>query len=152
MPTTSVEGRFWSRVAKSDGCWEWTAGRFDTGYGAFCSARKTLYAHRVSWQLTNGKIPDGLFVCHRCDNRGCVRPDHLFLGTNRDNQIDAREKGRLRPPRGESHGAAKLTAAAVELARFMRRDGLKQKEVASILGVSRQTISNIERGIVWRAV
>jgi hypothetical protein len=96
MKRQSFEDRFWSKVRKTEGCWEWTAGTYRKGYGKFSVARSTnAQAHRVSWQMGSGPIPDGLFVCHHCDNPSCVRPDHLFLGTNRDNVRDCVQKGRL---------------------------------------------------------
>lgn len=85
--------RFWQKVRKSDGCWEWTARVSPEGYGEFWDDRN-VRAHRFSWSLVNGPIPDGLMVCHRCDNPRCVRPDHLFLGTNRENIRDMMAKGR----------------------------------------------------------
>lgn len=96
----TVEERFWAYVAKQDGdvCWEWTGKRDGPGYGALWVAGKTRGAHRVSWEMHNGAIPPGMFVCHSCDNRGCVRPDHLWLGTNEDNMQDAANKGRLVRP------------------------------------------------------
>lgn len=89
--------RFWSKVRKGDGCWEWQAKRFDNGYGSFAVSRnKNQGAHRVAWELTNGPIPAGMSVLHHCDNRPCVRPDHLFLGTQLDNMRDMLAKGRQR--------------------------------------------------------
>jgi hypothetical protein len=87
--------RFWESVAKAEGCWEWTALLKRNGYGSFYRNRGVkVAAHRYSWELHHGPVPDGLFVCHRCDNPKCVRPDHLFLGTHRDNMDDMWAKGR----------------------------------------------------------
>ena len=85
---------FWRKVTKSDGCWEWTGSCGAKGYGQVGVKGKNLRTHRVSWELTNGKIPEQLIVCHHCDNPKCVRPDHLFLGTNKDNTQDMLSKGR----------------------------------------------------------
>ncbi len=94
--STLVE-RFWPKVQKSDGCWTWLAAKDHLGYGKIgAGTRKEgeLLAHRASWIINNGAIPDGLVVCHRCDNPSCVRPDHLFLGTMKDNTMDMVRKGR----------------------------------------------------------
>lgn len=95
--------RFWPKVEKGDGCWEWQAHRNPEGYGVIGIDRVPVGAHRVAWELTYGPIPEGIYVCHHCDNPPCVRPDHLFLGTNSDNIIDAMSKHRIepvRPPKG----------------------------------------------------
>ena len=93
-----VEERFWEKVKKSTDCWNWTAGTNSKGYGRILNSRKEcegeISAHRLSWVLHNGPIPEGLQVLHNCDNPPCVRPDHLFLGTNLDNMRDKKNKGR----------------------------------------------------------
>jgi hypothetical protein len=93
----STEERFWRHVDKSSDCWVWTGYRHHRdGYGHFKLDRKPVRAHRMSYEFEHGKIPEGMNVCHRCDNPPCVRPDHLFLGDQSVNLKDAYEKGRLK--------------------------------------------------------
>ena len=85
-----ISKRFWSKVniLSDDECWEWKAGIKSTGRGNFSIGRKTIQAHRMSWILTYGDIPDNMLVCHTCDNGLCVNPKHFFLGTHKDNTLD----------------------------------------------------------------
>lgn len=139
--------RLWARVAKSDGCWEWQGYRTRQGYGVIGVGsrldppRGTRLVHRVSWELVNGPIPDGLSVCHKCDNPPCVNPAHLFIGTNADNVADRERKGRNVVPRGEHQGNAKLTEAQV---RAIHADPRHQIEIAKAFGVSQATVSRIK--------
>jgi hypothetical protein len=109
----TVEERFWEKVDKNGPiipyvgtpCWVWTAGTASYGYGHFRIGSKLIYTHRYSWELVNGAVPDGLMVCHKCDNSPCVNPNHLFLGTNSDNQRDSIEKGRGNKAIGDKNGS-----------------------------------------------
>ncbi len=101
-----VEFRFWQQVAiiPEHSCWEWLGAKSPKGYGTFGANRKHFQAHRFSWQIHFGPIPDGLLVCHKCDNPSCVRPEHLFLGTALDNTRDMINKGRNRLPEISHNG------------------------------------------------
>lgn len=152
-PRRSLGDRFWAFVAKGDGCWLWTGAiNLGNGYGTFGLDRETMRgAHRVAWELTNGPISDGLYVMHRCDNRRCVRPDHLELGTHADNMADMAAKGRgaKEQPgqRGELSTNAKLTADQV-LA--IRASDDRHTALAARYGVSDTLIRQIRQGKAWR--
>lgn len=151
--------RFWSKVKKAEGCWEWSAGLYPTGYGIFNVFGRTIRAHRFAWTITNGAIPSGLMVCHKCDNRKCVRPDHLFLGTMLENARDCVAKGRHagqrhpeRMARGIAQGCAKLTDEKVVYLRIAIKQGKSTRTVARELGVSQYAVSMAFHGKTWAHV
>jgi hypothetical protein len=154
--------RFWRHVDRSDDaqCWLWTGARYANGYGVFHVGGMDGHnqtAHRVAYRLTHGPIPDGLYVCHTCDNPPCVNPAHLFSGTATDNMQDASRKGRIRAPvyHGEGHPSAILTASQVAEIRatvHLNRAGVNGSQVtvaARRYGVSCDTIRDILRGRSW---
>jgi hypothetical protein len=104
----------------------------------------------MAWELVNGPIPDGLFVCHKCDNRKCVRPEHLFLGTPKQNTHDSIWKGRN--AFGVRHGMSKLSPSKVLKIRSLRKDGLTQMAIARAVGINQTGVSAILAGKAWRSV
>lgn len=150
-----LDVKFWAGVQKGPGCWEWTKARMPFGYGQINDRGKVLYAHRVSWEIHNGPIPKGLHVCHHCDNPPCVRPDHLFLGTARDNINDALHKGRMDlhgivSHIGAAHPAAILSETKVRAIRA--RHDEPHKDLAAEFGVSRPTITAILNRRIWKHI
>ena len=135
---------------KDDGCWN-VKPTARGGYGKIGIFGRTSLYHRVSFELHKGPIPDGMMVCHKCDNPSCVNPDHLFLGTAQDNMDDKIKKGRHKGAKtGILNHLAKLVDWQVSEIRAHIQDGkLKQHEIASLYGVSQTTINNIKTGKRW---
>lgn len=150
--------RFWEKVNRVDdknSCWEWTASTQTLGYGQFGFNGRPLVAHRVAWELKNGPIPKGINVLHRCDNRRCVRPSHLFLGTQKDNIRDMIRKGRARfganAASGERHGSAKLNWTQVRRIRRLHKTGsYTLAKLGRMYGVTPSTIGYIIAGKTWK--
>lgn len=154
--------RFWDFVDKLaparrgdlGPCWMWCGTRKSNGYGMFgADWRRPCHAHRYSWALANGQAPPSdMMVCHRCDNRACVNPEHLFLGTAADNVADMYAKGRARkaPRPGESNPRATLTDAQVaEVRQRYAAGGVTQQELADEYETSRGAIGNAVRNRTW---
>jgi len=143
--------RFWSRVNKNtkNGCWEWVARLNPDGYGEFDCDNRGYRAHRLSWFFKFGEIEKGLNVCHKCDNPKCVNPDHLFLGTQKENVMDMLSKNRQRSHKGTKNNKARLNEEKVSEIKRLRRSGLQYKEIADKFGVSVGCVSHILNGRHW---
>lgn len=140
---------------EASGCWEWTGSK-RCGYGRMIigsrknGTRRSVSAHRVSYELTYGEIPDGMEVCHKCDNPCCVNPNHLFLGTRQDNIDDRERKGRNKPPIGEKNGRAKLTKTDVLEIIERRAQGVSFQKLANEYGVCKKTVQDAVNGKHWK--
>lgn len=154
-----VEERFRENLVVSDGCWTLRLRPHTTGYTQISQGRGTnLLGHRISWEIHCGPIPDGMFVCHSCDNPGCVRPDHLFLGSAKDNTQDMMGKGRHRAPsKGPNRPLRRMEATMRKLdeeqvATIRERfaaGGVSMRQLGREYGVTHESIRKIVRGITW---
>ena len=159
-PHLPIEDRFWLKVQKTESCWLWQGGTAGFGYGTLCvgshldNSLQRIPAHRFSWQLHYGPIPEGREVCHNCptgDNPSCVNPAHLFLDSHKGNMLDAQAKGRM--PRGERNGQAKLSEEDVmEIRRLRLEERVRVGVLAERFQVNRHTIYKIVTGKRWKHV
>ena len=148
----TLEERFWEKVDKkgADKCWEWMGTKSLRGYGSIKINGKGVRAHRFSWEIHNGPIPEGMFVLHHCDNPSCVNPAHLFLGTHADNMKDMVAKGRQARERGEANRMAKLTEQDVRKIRALIKENiLAELEISEKFNVAPTTIRDIKHGQNW---
>jgi hypothetical protein len=161
MPRIPFSQKFWQKIKKGadDECWEWTAAVDASGYGDLilyevANGRKVQFhtrAHRYAWTLTHGPIPEGMLICHHCDNRLCCNPNHLFVGTNSDNMLDMWRKQRHLDLRGEKNGRAKLTEQQVEeIRRLYDRKARNGGILARRYGVQGDAITRIITGRSWK--
>ena len=153
MKPLNTAEKFWAMVEPIPfaGCWLWMGGYSSQGYGVYALHGKQYLAHRLAHQLTTGIPPDGLCVCHRCDVRECINPQHLFLGTIADNINDMWAKGRGAPTgaRGERAARSKLTSADVLAVREKLANGVSLVDIAREFGVTRRNIAHIKLGKTW---
>lgn len=151
--------RFWRYTEKRDGCWRWNGTRAPNGYGMLfvdnlvsqVRSRRTMSAHRFSYLLHYGGLPEGMYICHKCDVKDCVNPDHLYAGTPKQNIQDTLERGQY--PRGERNGRAKLTAIQVKMARILYDAGMgTYADLAKAYGVNTASMCSAIRGTTWKQV
>lgn len=141
--------RIQAKIALADnGCWEWTGAKYWTGYGHIIADKVHYAAHRASYMLYIGDIPDGMVVCHKCDNPPCVNPAHLFLGTKADNSSDMVRKARS--ARGEKNAKAKLTEDQVREVLRLRKSGLTLQALADRFKVTKKAVHFIITGKNWK--
>lgn len=136
----------------NSGCWIWDGATQWNGYGAIAKGGRTVSAHRAHYEFIHKvTLAREIDVCHRCDNRSCVNPDHLFAGTRRENMQDCAKKGRIKVPElaGHKSPSAKLT---VDQVRAIRRDSRSNRALGRVYGVDKGTISNIRKGLTWRGM
>lgn len=143
------EAEFWANMEETeDGCWEWQLSKQTNGYGQVWFNGEQRTAHRLSWILTHGDIPEGICVLHRCDNPPCCNPDHLFLGTQADNMKDMTQKGRSLA--GETNPGSKLSESQVLQIKDRYKGGdVTQTELADIYHISQTAINDIVNGRRW---
>lgn len=153
-PADLAEARFWAKVHRrsTSECWNWTGYVSRDGYGSFRVQSRGLVenAHRFSYRLRHGEPPAGAVICHTCDNRRCVNPDHLWAGSIADNTADRDGKGRQ--ARGERHRSAKLRESDIEPIRRLSARGERPEEIAEMYAVNQATIRDILAGRTWRHV
>jgi hypothetical protein len=137
-------------VDSANGCWLWRGAIDSDGYALMHIGRKSRRAHRMAWTLFRGEIPAGLLVCHKCDVRFCVNPEHLFLGTYAENSADMKRKGRQR--KGEKNPTARLNAEQVRMIRGRLASGEAPASIAARVGVTEAAIKQIRVGRNWRHV
>lgn len=151
--------RFGEKVNRGPGCWLWTGATMANGYGVIgvpvrVGKHRNALAHRVSWELKNGPVPEGLQVLHRCDVRNCVNPEHLFVGTQKENIADMYAKGRESGcgVRGHRNPSAKFSEKDAALMRYLSDCGVSYQHLTEIFGVTKSTVSRVALRQSWAHV
>lgn len=144
----TLESRFLSKVRINNTCWEWIGAKLRGGYGNINIDGHTFQAHRVSYFIYNGEIPDGMIVCHSCDNPSCVNPKHLFLGTHKINTQDKISKGRC--PIGESISKLK-ECEVLEIRRYAALH-IPRRLIAKMFGIGPTNVTNIVNRKIWKHI
>jgi len=154
MISKSTIKRFWSKIRKSKSCWTYKEYKDKDGYGFFAVRGGFIRAHRFSWMIKNGNIPDGMLICHHCDNPSCVRIDHLFLGTGSDNLKDAVSKGRIPLVKlvGEDNFSSKFKEKDVRKIRKLAAKGIKHTVIARSFKRGFTTVNGIISRKTWKHV
>ena len=149
----TFEERLCRRTIKlgPDDCWLWTGSKDPKGYGYLREGTKSIRVHRIAYELHNGSIPNGKCVCHRCDNPSCLNPNHLWLGTHRENMEDMAQKGRAWKPTwfGETNPSSKLNLEKVKEIRARYNNGEPQRSIAKDYGIHQVTVSDIVTYASW---
>ena len=147
----NTEQDFWGKVLKTDSCWLWQGSLTHRGYGQASYKNKNVRAHRLAYQFAKGEIPAGMLVCHTCDNPQCCNPDHLFIGTSKDNSDDMIKKGRARATRGRQRPLAKLSENSVRRIRIVG-NAISQRKIAKAIGVTQTVIGDVLLGRAWKHI
>ena len=141
-----------SNLKKTEWCWEWIGYKDKDGYGRMKFFKKFVHSTKMMWYLIYDAIPENVCVCHKCDNPSCMNPDHLFLGSVRENTLDAFGKGRRQGRKGSENNFVKLKEDEVKEIKKMLKDKISQKKIGELFGVSRGAISDISINRNWKHV
>ncbi|RPI85131.1 MAG: hypothetical protein EHM34_00045 [Nitrosopumilales archaeon] len=146
-----MKNKLLSRIdIKDNGCWEWKGAKHRQGYGNIGYKRKVCLAHRISWKLFRGDLRDDILVLHKCDNPPCINPDHLFLGSDRDNVLDSISKGRFYRAKGKDHYFSRFSNEQIKEIRKLSESGITYDKIAKLFDSHKATICHIVKRKSWK--